>query len=213
MGKASRELSTLEVETFSALLEESATTNKSFEIFFDEAARDRATLFRHNSECSAEKSSSSFARMNFNEMSALDAAAQSGREGLNTKPTIQIKLSKHENHSLCNVASFFGIVTEARAGKLPQPKPMSALRMMTTGDEAGRSFWGPNGVITKSVASMRAAIVELRALVARQAAAILRLLNHLATIAGTAAGASVTAAWASLLKARRRLLGRLRIAS
>ena len=64
---------------------------------------------------------------------------------------------------------------------------MSALRMMTTGDEAGRSFWGPNGIITKSLSSMRAAVVELRALVARQAAAILRLLNHLAKPGGGAA--------------------------
>ena len=64
---------------------------------------------------------------------------------------------------------------------------MSALRMMTTGDEAGRSFWGPNGIMTKSLASFRAAVEELRALVARQAAAILRLLNHLANRGGGAA--------------------------
>jgi hypothetical protein len=39
MEKVSRELSTPEVETFSALLaeQESATINKSFENFFDEA--------------------------------------------------------------------------------------------------------------------------------------------------------------------------------
>ena len=147
MGKASRELSTLEEETFSALLDESAATNKSFENFFDEAARDRATLFRHNSECSAKpgfQCNCSFATMNFNEMSALDTAAQSRLQGLNTKPTLQIKLSECDNLSLCNMASFFGIFTEARAGKIPQPKPMCALRIMTTGDEAGRSFWGPN---------------------------------------------------------------------
>ncbi len=37
-----------------------------------------------------------------------------------------------------------------------------------------------DGIISKFLASTRAAVAELRALVARQAAAILRLLNHLA---------------------------------
>jgi hypothetical protein len=72
-------------------------------------------------------------------------------------------MSVQENWLLRNVASFFGIVTAGRAGAQPLPKPMSALRMMKTGDEAGRSFWGPNGIITKSLASMRVAVMELRA--------------------------------------------------
>ena len=128
------------------------------------------------------------------EMSALDSAAQSGFVGLNTKPTLSLRLSAQENQVLCNVSSFFGIVTAAgRVGTLPAPKPLSALRMMTTGDEAGRSFWGPNGIITKSLASFRAAGTELRALVARQAAAILRLLNHVANPGGGAATAAIAA--------------------
>ena len=65
---------------------------------------------------------------------------------------------------------------------------------MTTGDHARRSFWGPNGTITKSLASFRAAVVELRALVARQAAAAwLRLLKHLANTGGGAALAAIAA--------------------
>jgi hypothetical protein len=47
--------------------------------------------------------------------------------------------------------------------------------------------------MTKSIASFRAAVVELRALVARQAAAILRLLNHLANPGGGAAPAAIAA--------------------
>ena len=74
--------------------------------------------------------------MNFNEMSVLDAAVQSGLEGQGTKPTIQIKLNEREHMVLSSVASFFRLVTEARTGKPPLPKPLSALWMMTTGDEA-----------------------------------------------------------------------------
>ncbi len=132
MEKVSRELSTPEVETFSALLaeQESATINKSFKNFFDEAARDRSTFSRHTAGCYAQPEfacNCSFARMTFNEMSALDVAAQSRLEGLDTEPKLQVKFSEHENQSLCNTASFCGIFTEARAGKPPQPKPMSAL--------------------------------------------------------------------------------------
>ena len=35
--------------------------------------------------------------MNFEELSALDAAAQVGLDGLGTKPTVQISLSMQEN--------------------------------------------------------------------------------------------------------------------
>ena len=59
--------------------------------------------------------------------------------------------------------------------------------------KAGRSFWGPNVIITKSLTSFRAAVAELRALVARQAAAILLLLNHLANPGGGAAPAAIAA--------------------
>ncbi len=75
MENVSRELSTPEVETFSALLEESATITKSFENFFDGAARDRTTFFRHTAGCYAQPGfacNCTFARMTFNEMSALD---------------------------------------------------------------------------------------------------------------------------------------------
>ena len=59
--------------------------------------------------------------------------------------------------------------------------------------KAGRNFWGPNVIITKSLTSFRAAVAELRALVARQAAVILRLLNHLANPGGGAAPAAIAA--------------------
>jgi hypothetical protein len=71
------------------------------------------------------------------------------------------------------------------------PKPLSALRMVTTGDECGRIFWGTNGIITKSLAST--AVVELNELVARHSAAILRLLIHLANLGGGAAPAAIAA--------------------
>ena len=66
--------------------------------------------------------------------------------------------------------------------------------MMTTGDEDGRSFWGPSGIWTKFLASTRTAVTELRALVARQAAAILRLLSHLANLGGGGAASMAIAA-------------------
>ena len=65
---------------------------------------------------------------------------------------------------------------------------------MTTGDETGRSFWGPSGIWTKFLASTRTAVTELRALVARQAAAILRLLSHLANLGGGGAAPMAIAA-------------------
>ena len=97
---------------------------------------------------------------------------------------------------LSGIASFFGLVTEARQDKPSLPKPRSALRMMTTGDDGGRFFLGPNGVLTKSFESMRTAGMELRALVVRQAAAIRRLLALLANRGGAAAPIAIAEAGA-----------------
>jgi hypothetical protein len=55
-------------------------------------------------------------------------------------------------------------------------------------------FWGPNGMISQFLASARTAVTELCALVARQAAAILRLLNHLANLGGSGAAPMAIAA-------------------
>jgi hypothetical protein len=127
----------------------------------------------------------------------LSDAAHSGLDGLSTQPSIHANISEKENRMLSNKASFFGLLTAKSTrkgrGTGAVPRPMSALRMMTTGDEEGRSFWGPNGIITKSLASFRAAVAELRALVARQAAAILRLLNHLANPGRGAVPAAIAA--------------------
>ena len=99
--------------------------------------------------------------MNFEELSALDAAAQVGLDGLGTKPTVRISLSMQENRVLSNLASFFGFVTAGRQGAPSQPKVLSALRMMTTGDEAGRSFWGAqrnNYQVARILSGSRAAV-------------------------------------------------------
>jgi hypothetical protein len=184
-----------EVKSCAALVEETSNADELIGRLLNEASRDPTKIFCHISGCSAQSGvhcNCTYAKMNFNEISELDAAAQSGVEGLATTPTIQFKLSQRENRVLSNISSFFGIVTAPRAGAQPFPKPISALRMMTN-VEAGRSFWGPNGIITKSLASFRAAIEELRALVARQAVAILRLLNHLANPGGGAAPAAIAA--------------------
>ena len=101
-----------ELETFNALAEESLRTNESAGQILAETVRDTSIMFRHESGCSAQpQCSCSFARMNFEELSALDAAAQSGLDGLGTKSTVRISLSMQENHVLSNLASFFGIVT------------------------------------------------------------------------------------------------------
>ena len=186
-----------EIESFAALAEESSKTDKSCGLLFDVAVRDPATIFRHDLGCSGRtvlNCNCSFARMNFDEMISLESASQSGLDVRNPQETVRISLAARENQILSNVASFFGLVTEARAGKLPLPKPLSALRMMTTGDEAGRGFWGPSGIWTKFLASTRTAVTELRALVARQAAAILRLLSHLANLGGGGAAPMAIAA-------------------
>ena len=188
-----------EVRKLSALVDETSKMEESFGQHFDAAARDPTTIFMHTSMCPAHADSGvhcncTFSRMNFNDITALDAAAQSGLCGLGAKP-YQMKVSERENHVLSNLASFFGIVTVSKNAGHGRglPKPMSALRMMTTEDE-GRSFFGPNGVLTKSFASMRAAGMELRALVGRQAAAIRRLLALLADRGGAAAPIAIAEA-------------------
>ena len=156
----------VEIGFFSSLVEESSKADESVGRFINGAKRNPTTMFRH-------------AGMTLNEMCDLDVAAHSGLEGLATVPAIHFKLSEQEN----KVSSFFGIVTAAKAaGAKPQPKPTAALRMMTMGNDM--CFWGPNGMISKFLASTRTAVTELRALVARQAAAILRLLSHLANLGG-----------------------------
>jgi hypothetical protein len=100
------------------------------------------------------------AGMTLNEMCALDVAAHSGLEGLATAPAIQFKLSEQENKVLSNISSFVGVVTAAKAaGAKPQPKPTAALRIMTM--ENDMCFWGPNGMISKFLASVRTTVTDL----------------------------------------------------
>ncbi len=89
-----------ELQTISAMVEESSKTNESVGQFVDEAARCPATILRHKSGCPAQPGlhcNCLFARMSINEMSALNVAAQSGLQGLNTMPTIHMlqKLNLH----------------------------------------------------------------------------------------------------------------------
>ena len=128
-----------EIKSFAALAEESSKTEKLCGLLFDVAVRDPATIFRHDLGCSGRTvlhCNCTFARMNFDEMIALESASQSGLDVQNPQETVRISLAARENQILSNVASFFGLVTEARAGKLHLLKPLSALQMMTTGDEA-----------------------------------------------------------------------------
>ena len=116
-----------EVQNISALVDESSKLEKSFGQFFDGAVRDPTTIYSHTSMCPAHAASGvycncTFSRMNFIEINALDAAAQSGLGdaaaqsglgGLGAKQ-YQMKVSERENHVLSNVASFFGIVTVSK---------------------------------------------------------------------------------------------------
>jgi hypothetical protein len=85
----------------------------------------------------------------------LDAASQSGLKGLDTKPTMSIRLSERANRVLSNILSLFMTGTRADRVSGSAPKPVSALRMMTAGEEAGRNFWGPCGIFTKFIESVR----------------------------------------------------------
>ena len=101
-----------ELQTISAMVEESSKTNESVGQFVGEGARCPTTILRHKSGCSAQPGfhcNCSFARMSINEMSALNVAAQSGLQGLNTTPTIQIKISEQENHLFLLILSGQGI--------------------------------------------------------------------------------------------------------
>jgi hypothetical protein len=137
-----------EVKSFSALAEESSKTVESLAPMFDEAVRDPVIIFSHNPGCLAQpgiRCNCTFARMNMNEISALDAAAQSEPEGQDAKPTNQIKQNQKEHMVLSGIASFFGLVTEARHGKPSLPKPLSALRMMKLETTPDGAFWGQTG--------------------------------------------------------------------
>jgi hypothetical protein len=65
---------------FFALVEESSKADESVGQFINEAKRNPNMMFGH-------------ARMNLNEMCALDVTVHSGLEGLATVPAIQFKLS------------------------------------------------------------------------------------------------------------------------
>ena len=132
-----------EIHNLSALVETSKIADDSIGKLFDEAVRDSAIIFSHNSGCCVQSGlncSCSIARMNINELGALSDAALSGLDGLSIKPTIQVRLSEKENRILSNISSFFMLFTGTRTGRgqAAVPKPLAALRMMTTGDEAGR---------------------------------------------------------------------------
>ncbi len=71
-------------------------------------------------------------------------------------------------------AVFFGAVTARNSTELKMPKPTSGVLIMTTGD-AESSFWGPNVIWRRTTDFCVKAAVGFLALVARQAAAILRL--------------------------------------
>ena len=140
----------VEIGSFSSLVEESSKADESVGRFINGAKRNPTTMFGHTQ-----------AGMTLNEMCDLDVAAHSGLEGLATVPAIQFKLSEQENKVLSNISSFFGIVTAAKAaGAKPQPKPTAALQMMTMGNDM--CFWGPNGMLSKFLASVRTTVTDLR---------------------------------------------------
>lgn len=67
-----------EVGFFSALVEETSKTDESVGRFINEANRNPATIFSHMPGCSAQSGfdcNCTFARMNLNDMCALDADA------------------------------------------------------------------------------------------------------------------------------------------
>jgi hypothetical protein len=121
-----------EVQKISVLVTETSKMDESFGQFFDGAARDPTTIFSHTSMCPANASSGvycncTFSRMNFNDINAMDAAAQHGLGGLGAK-SYQMKVSEQENHVLSNVASSFHMVTAPRSGSQGGvPKPLSPL--------------------------------------------------------------------------------------
>jgi hypothetical protein len=96
-----------EVGFFPVLVEETSKTDESVGRFITEANRNPETIFSHMPGCSAQSGfecNCTFARMNFNDMCALEAAAQFGLKGLATTPAIQFKFSERENKVLSNVS-------------------------------------------------------------------------------------------------------------
>ena len=105
-----------------------------------------------------------------------------------------ITISSRQKNILGIISLFFGAVTARGSAAANAPKPTSGIRIMTTGD-AGRCFWGPDGIWSRTTDCCVKAAVGFRALVARQAAAILRLRGLLAEQrAGIAIAADAIAA-------------------
>ena len=73
-----------EIQNLSALVGDTIRADDSIGKLFDAAVRDPAIIFGHISGCSLESGlncNCSFARMNYNELSALSGVAHSGLDG------------------------------------------------------------------------------------------------------------------------------------
>ena len=170
-----------EAKYFSDLVEAQAAAEESFGQFLDCDARDQGRFFTHTSSCfAAAGCSCSSARLNRSEISALTESVQNGMtEVLPETKQHNITISSREKNILGIISLFFGAVTARGSAAANAPKPTSGIRIMTTGD-AGRCFWGPDGIWSRTTDCCVKAAVGFRALVARQAAAILRLRGLLA---------------------------------
>ena len=87
-----------------------------------------------------------------------------------------------------SLASFLCSLVLSQQGSaqlLTLPSPTSGIRLMTTGD-AGRCFWGPNGIMTRTLDYFAKATTEFRTFAARKAEAILLLRAAPADRAGRA---------------------------
>ena len=173
--------SAADAKFYSDLVEDHVATEISFGPFLDGDARNDGRFFVHNPSCNAATGCNcSFARLNCSEIIALTENLQDGMAAILPDSMQQkITISANEKNIFGIISVFFGAVTARNSTAANTPKPTSGIRIMTTGD-AGRCFWGPDGIWSRTTDICVKAAAGFRALVARQAAAILRLRGLLA---------------------------------
>ena len=168
-----------EAKVFSDLVQDQSTAEASFGQFLDGDAREQGGIFVHAPSCNAAAGCAcNFARLNCSEIAALAGAVQNGNAD-DSDDKVRMHISSKERSVLGSLSLFFGAVTTRHSVEANTPKPTSGIRIITTGD-AGRCFWGPDGIWSRTTDFCVKAAMGFRALVARQAAAILRLRGLLA---------------------------------
>ena len=150
-----------EAKYYSDLEGDYTAAELSFRHFLGGDAREPGGFFVHAPTCNnAAVCNCSFARLNCSEITALTQTVQNGLTAvLPESKQHRITVSSHERNVLGLISLFFGAVTTRFSTAADTAKPTSGIQILTTGD-AGRCFWGPNGIMTRTLDFLAKATTE-----------------------------------------------------